>query len=230
VADNTGHQAWKFLRRVAALFHGRLPVWAILILVVFGVGGVFYAAHDFLEKQQSKPSHVPQSVTALPVLVEASFLPSFATSMPVAVVVQITDTGPATLLNVKMVFDFENARLQSCEVRASGVSSPESANPERAIYVLNVPRLLPNEKVQLYCLAENPQKVSVLMNTADAEGRSSGFESRVFTRASSDAGESGFHDFIEILVGIILVFLAGCIIFILVGLSGRLAARLKLFP
>ncbi len=227
-ADNLRQKTWKILRRIAALFRGRFPTWAVMLLVLFGGGGIFYAAHDFLKKQQSRPPSVYDGAPALPVSIEASFFPNYATTMLAGVSVEVTDSGNVTLPNLKLVFDAGNARLESCEVRAADKILSSPVRIAESIYVVKLQELLPNERIQLYCLANNPQKVLVTMNVTDLNGKSLGFAEQTFERSSEKQG-SGFYAFIDVIGGIILVALAGCIIYLLFGVAGRLAAWLGLF-
>ena len=227
MTQQTGQHRWKTLRRLAGLFHGRLPTWAVLILVLFGGGGVFYAAHDFLKTLQPVKHRTSSPPVALPISIEASFFPDFATKMPAGVIVQVTDSN-STLPNVKVLIDFETARLQSCEVRSPSAPQLASGNETGTTYTLKVVQLLPNETIQLYCLVENPQKLEVTVNSVDSDGTSLGFQRQMFTR-SSDSGESGFHAFLIFMTCVVLVAVAGCVIYIVIGLTGRLSAWLSLF-
>jgi hypothetical protein len=223
------HGTWKFLRRVAALFHGRFPTWAVWLLVLFGSGGVFYTAYDYIKKQHPASNPVYDGPPSLPVSIDASFFPNYQTGIPAGVSVEITNYGRSTIPNLKLALDSGSASLQSCETRTSDnlLSAPEKTSD--SIFVANLRRLLPNERVQIYCLAESPHQIGLTLNSVDSEGRSLGSFSESLAR-SAGTMDSGFETFLWILAGTILSAAGLSVIYIIFGIAGRLVAWLKLFP
>jgi hypothetical protein len=229
ITDDHRRITWKMLRRVAALFHGKLPPWAILVLVLFGGGGVFYAGYDFLRRQPAKTRSVYDGAPALPVEMEASFFPNYATTMPAGVIVEVVDTGTATLPNLKLTLDSGNARLESCEVRTVDKLVAEPVKTETGNFIVTMAQLLPNERIQIYCLADNPQKISITLNATDSEGKTLGSATDTFARSTEVQGSS-LRSFLTIVVDVILAAAGLSLIYLLFGFVGRLAAWLGLYP
>jgi len=104
------NRIWQFLTG-----HGKLPAWAVLLLVLFGSGGIFYAVQDYINKQKPVEKPIYDGGPVLPVRIGVSFFPPVSTSLSSGVYIEVENTSISTVPNVRAAFNTENARIQSCD-------------------------------------------------------------------------------------------------------------------
>jgi len=75
-------------------------------------------------------------------------------------------------------------------LKTSAKLSSPAQNAAEAIYVADLARLLPGERLQVYCLADNPQPVSVTLNSSDENGKSLASVQESFVRSMTTEEQS----------------------------------------
>jgi hypothetical protein len=217
--------------RVFDAVKGKIPGWALLLVILFGSGGVVYTAYDFYLKHREVRTY-DAGVTLPDVQVAAAFFPHFDTALQTSFVVNAKNTSQArSVPNLRMSIDTGEARIAQCEQR----SSARGATLDRVsdgLYSLTLPRLGPMDEAAVYCVGEGIGTLKVKVAAKEDLGPDVGSNEFQFNRGTSVGAtdsDSAFEDFLYVLLAILLVVVAGCIAFILFGLTGKLYRRWKLY-
>jgi hypothetical protein len=215
------HEILDFLKSIK-----KMPTWAILILVLFGSGGVFYKACDYLRRQHEAEGGKPLAGYAE---ATASFFPPISTRTAGGLYVRVQNASPqASLPNLRIVLDADEAKIQSCEVSTSAKLTAPPAGDSDSLFVTAVDRLSPLEAVAIYCLAQDAHHVKVSWSSADAAGRILAASTKTFTKSDVKADGGDFAAFLWVLLGAVLVVATICLIVFLIAGAAKLYKFLRL--
>lgn len=218
------HRIWGFVSG-----YGKLPPWAVLLVILFGSGGIYYAVRDYENRQKPAERRIYEGGPSLPVNISALFFPPVSTSLASGIYVEVENTSNWTIPNLKAVLESENAKIQSCEFKTAAKLSSPAQETNDTTYVMSIATLLPGERLQLYCLADNPQQVSVALNSVDNAGKDIAYAKDSFIRSTAASEQSGFIDFLEVIAAFLIIAVAACVIYVIVGLTEKCARKLRLF-
>lgn len=224
-----------FLDRVLEIFNRKLPVWAVLLIVLFGSGGVFYSAYDFLEKRPVKKQTYPAAggPTLALINVKSSFFPPRAVQLATGLYVEVTnDSNDWNAPNLRVVLDANAGKIQNCDVETSATQSGQPGKTGDSIFSMTVRTFAPHERIGIYCLGAQLVDVNVSVSSTDDAGNALGSNLFKFERASGETTKdttSFFEDFLWFLLALILGAITLCIIAVVLGLVGRLFKLLRIW-
>ena len=223
-----------FLDHVLEVFKRKLPVWAVLLIVLFGSGGVFYSAYDFLEKRPvKKRTYNAGGPTLALINVKSSFFPPRAVELANGLYVEVTnDSNDRNVPNLRVVLDANTGKIQNCDVETPAAQSGQPGKTGDSIFSMTAKTFAPHERIGIYCLVAQLVDVSVSINSTDDAGNALGSNQFKFGPASRETANdtsSAFEDFLWVLLGAILVAIALCIIVVVFGLAGRLFKILRIW-
>ena len=235
--DHNGEQSiWKQILGLSKL---KVPTWAVLLIVLFGSGGVFYRFSDYYQKHQAEERARRQGYEGGPTLgyvgVTASFLPPVAVTSPTSMFVRVSnDSQSWAVPNLAVVLDTGSSKIDSCELRAAtGPQTTPEKNGE-GLFSVSLKQLSPREVFGLYCLGTDIHDVTVTLNSRDSLGNVIGSNTFRFTRSEqtmpgAEPGGGAFAEFVSFLAGALLLVLAVCLAALIFGLTGKLFKRLGIF-
>lgn len=209
----------------------KMPLVVWLLIALFGGGGIFYAANDYYEKHKQAKAAQTKGYEGGPSLssvsVDAAFLPPVAVSLPTSAFVRVrNDSQQWSVPNVTVVMDAGSSKIENCEVRTGSAKATLSDKNGGGIYTFALDQLPPQEDVGVYCLGSDFRNVAVNLTARDSLGNVVGSRKSDFVRAQQklqqEASGSGFFDFLQIVAGIVILAVAGCIIVLIFGLFGKL--------
>jgi hypothetical protein len=212
---------------------GKIPGWAVFLVILFGSGGIVYTGYDYYLKHREVKTY-DGGLTLPDVEMSASFFPHFETALQSSFVVNAKNISlNRSVPNLKISIDTGSARIAQCELR----SSTRGATLDKlgtGIYSLTLPRLGPKDVAAVYCVGEAIGTVEVKLAAKEDLGTDIGSNEFAFSRGrladtADSSSSSGFKDFLYVLLGIFLVILMGCMLSILFGLMGKIYRRWKFF-
>ena len=210
---------------------GKLPNWALLLLILFGSGGVAYKAYDYYSTHHVTKTY-DASVTLPDLQVTASFFPGFDTAMQTSFVVNAKNIAEArSVPNLRMLIDAGAAKIVQCAPRTSARGASLDKISED-MYAMTLPRLGPVDEADVYCIGEGIGALKVRVAAKEDSGTDVGSREFQFNRETSKPADTtnwGFSDFLLLLLEAILVVLVVCIMSVLFGLTGKLFRRWKLY-
>jgi hypothetical protein len=208
----------------------KFPTWAVVLIVLFGTGGVFYKLYDFYKQHHPTSSEEVDGQAIVGLLqINASFFPPDRFSIPSGVFVEIENNNLRTgVPNLRVVLETNGAQFQACDVTSSAKQVGEPANFPGALFVRTFEDLRPQEKISIYCLASDIQKLTVRLNSATASGSEFGSEAQTFERSSTERTSSTFSDFLWFMLGVVVVIVTGCVVVFIVGGAVKLFKYLRL--
>jgi len=188
-----------FLDHVLEVFKRKLPVWAVLLIVLFGSGGVFYSAYDFLEKRPVKRQTYNAGPTLALINVKSSFFPPRSVELANGLYVEVTnDSNDWNVPNLRVVLDANTGKIQNCDVETPASQSGQPGKTGDSIFSMTVKTFAPHERIGIYCLVAQLADVSVSISSTDDAGNSLGSNQFKFGRASRETANdsSAFEDFL----------------------------------
>jgi hypothetical protein len=207
--------------------YGKLPPWAVLLVILFG-GSTMQCATTRIGKNQPSDGSM-KVVRRCQSILAPLFFPPVSTSLASGIYVEVENTSNWTIPNLKAVLESENAKIQSCEFKTAAKLSSPAQETNDTTYVMSIATLLPGERLQLYCLTDNPQQVSVALNSVDNAGKDIAYAKDSFIRSTAASEQSGFIDFLEVIAAFLIIAVAACVIYMIVGLTEKCAQKLRLF-
>ncbi len=214
---------------LGALAIWRYPWWAILLIVLFGAGGVFYTFYDWTKTPSSTTAKEYEVPPNFSLQVRAVFTPPFPVELPTGLYVEIKNTTKWSVPNLRVVLDTTAARIQSCEIKTAADQSASSTKSTDSTVSVSVYKLLPGDRLEIYCLTDDIRKVTVSMNAIGETGLSLVSQQNTFRRSSTIQSESygpTFWGFLKFLFGALLLGLTACIIYVLAMIAGRIGEGL----
>ena len=215
---------------LGALAIWRYPWWAILLIVLFGGGGgVFYTFYDWTKTPSSTTAKEYEVPPNFSLQVRAVFTPPFPVELPTGLYVEIKNTTKWSVPNLRAMLDTIAAKIESCEIKTSTDQSALSLETTGSIVSVNVGKMLPGDRLEIYCLADDIRRVTVSINAVGENGRSVASQQSTFTRSSAIQPESRgptFWGFLKFLLAMFLVGLTACTIYVLIRIAGRIGEYL----
>lgn len=165
-----------FLDHVLEVFKRKLPVWAVLLIVLFGSGGVFYSAYDFLEKRPVKRQTYNAGGPTLALInVKSSFFPPRAVELANGLYVEVTnDSNDWNVPNLRVVLDANTGKIQNCDVETPAAQSGQPGKTGDSTFSMTVRTFAPHERIGIYCLVAQLVDISVSINSTDDAGNALG--------------------------------------------------------
>ncbi|MCI0351357.1 MAG: hypothetical protein L0Z53_18190 [Acidobacteriales bacterium] len=210
----------------------KLPIWAVLLLVLFGSGGVYYAFQEWREKRATRVTQTQQEERHVgPSLYEIDVTTHFTshswTRLPGAVETVVSNNNYHDVPNVTMTTDFGTGNIQECEASSNtAVSAPERMSNN--LIRITAPRLAPNQSVRVYCLVYGVSMAKVVVVSADSRGVSRGSKQETFWRQDQSTGpRPGFYSFLQVVAGFVVLAITGIFITLLIKGALKLITVLR---
>jgi hypothetical protein len=206
----------------------KFPWWVWLLIVLFGAGGgAFYKFYDFYKQRQAAEEHRKEQKEQypLPLGVNTLFLPPFSSKLPSGLYVEIRNPRTEATRSLRLVLDAKSGRIESCEPNIGARGAEPQERISYSVVAFNVAELLPNERIEIYCLTTDLPELTVVVNERDETGKiltSTRSTARKSSSPSPTPSGPTFGDFLWFLFAVILLAGAGCVVAILIAVTRRL--------